>query len=54
MTVATSVSSARAPRSFIASARIADLIAVDHLTGGIDGQAAVGVAVVRDAEVGAA
>src|SRR6202042_3070647 len=29
-----------------------DLISVDHLPGGVDGQAAVGVAVVRDADVG--
>ena len=30
-----------------------DLVAVDDLAGRVDGQAAVGVAVVRDAEVGA-
>ncbi len=54
ITVATRVSSTRCPDSCIASARIDhQLVAVDDRTGVVDGQAAVGVAVDREAGVGA-
>ena len=54
MTVATRVSSVSLPRSFIATRQDRhDLVAVDDVAVGVDGEAAVGVAVVGDAEVGA-
>ena len=54
ITVATTVSSVSAPRSCSARAQIGqDRVAVDDVAVRGDGQAAVGVAVVGDAEVGA-
>ncbi len=54
MTVATTVSPRSAPRSRMRQREDRhDLVAVDHRAGGVDRQAAVGVAVVGDAEVGA-
>ncbi len=54
ITVATTVSLDNRPLSRIASARIGeDLVAVDELTVRVDRQAAVGVAVEGDAQVGA-
>ena len=52
MTVETTVSSGSVPAAFMCAAQIAMIdVAVDLVAGLVDGEHAVGVAVVRDAEV---